>query len=171
MKELTEKMEMYLKTIWELESVGGAAKAADIASRMDVRMATVTSALQRLTDHGLIHYRPYSTISLTESGRDAALEIQKKYSTIQDFLVNVLEIDPPTASIDACAMEHYISEVALERITKFIEYYNSCPNEQKQWKEHLGYICRSGLLKEDCENCGKLRMLKESAGGASDLLG
>jgi DtxR family Mn-dependent transcriptional regulator len=152
---LSEKMEMYLKSIYQLIEISGAAKANEIAAQMQVRMATVTSALQKLAEKELIHYQPYSSITLTDAGLKIAQDIIRKSSIIQDFFTDILEMNEEQARRDACFMEHFISEEALKRFEGFISFYKRCPHEDKKWREELGYICARARESGNCETCSK----------------
>ena len=64
--ELTSNLEDYLEVIFLLEQEQKSARAKDIADRLGVQRASVTGALQSLSQKGLINYHPYSSVTLTE---------------------------------------------------------------------------------------------------------
>ena len=70
--ELTQALEMYVKTIHELEEEFGAAAPSDIAEKLSVKAPSVTSALQKLRDLGMAEYQRYQHVNLTEKGRKVA---------------------------------------------------------------------------------------------------
>jgi DtxR family Mn-dependent transcriptional regulator len=46
----------------------------------------------------------------------------------------VLNINPKTAEGDACKLEHSISPETFDRLTKLIEFVDTCPeNETPEW--------------------------------------
>lgn len=149
---LTESMEMYIKTIYHLEIEKGAARVSDIARRLDVLKSSVTGALRALHKRGLVNYSPYDLITLTEDGRTRAHQVVQKYAALRDFFTEVLRLDEVAADEQACRMEHYLSEVLLERLSRFVEYYRHCPYEPVQWNEGLGRFCRSNNI-PDCAVC------------------
>ncbi len=53
-RELTQALEMYVKTIHELEEEFGAAAPSDIAEKLSVKAPSVTSALQKLDSLGMV---------------------------------------------------------------------------------------------------------------------
>jgi len=61
-KQLTESMEMYLKTIMLLERRRKVARVRDIAESMDVSMSSVTSAMKGLKRRSLIKQDKYDYI-------------------------------------------------------------------------------------------------------------
>jgi DtxR family transcriptional regulator, Mn-dependent transcriptional regulator len=106
--DLTESSQGYLEVILDLETAQKVARAKDIADRLGVQRGSVTGALKSLEEKGLIHYQPYSFITLTEAGRKIAEEVAYRHRVLKDFLLNVLQIDEPTAEATACRMEHAI---------------------------------------------------------------
>ncbi len=106
--DLTESSQSYLEVILELETAQKVARAKDIADRVGVQRGSVTGALKLLEEKGLIHYQPYSFITLTDAGRKIAEEVAYRHRVLKDFLFNVLQIDEPTAETTACRMEHAI---------------------------------------------------------------
>jgi DtxR family Mn-dependent transcriptional regulator len=62
---------MYLKGIWYL-SGGNAVRPADIAAALAVSRPSVTGALARLANDGLLTHVPYGDVRLTPAGRRMA---------------------------------------------------------------------------------------------------
>jgi DtxR family transcriptional regulator, Mn-dependent transcriptional regulator len=160
--DLTESSQGYLEVILDLETSQKVARAKDIAERLGVQRGSVTGALKSLEEKGLIHYRPYSFITLTESGRKIAEEVAYRHRVLKDFLLNVLQIDEPTAEATACRMEHAIDPRSLERLVCFIEYIHTCPRAGEAWLKSFIRFCRSGATqKRPCTAC--IREMKSGA--------
>jgi DtxR family Mn-dependent transcriptional regulator len=121
--KLSENMEMYLKTIYQLVEEKGTAKATDIAGIMDVKLASVTNALRKLSRLGLITYEPYSSVFLTDKGKERAEDVLNNYEILFDFLVKVLDVDEELADAEACTMEHHISPLVLQKFVGFMKTY------------------------------------------------
>jgi len=139
--ELSETMQMYLKTVHDFQVQKGAARVTDIARALDVKKASVTSALRTLAGRGFVNYAPYDVVTLTGDGTAIAEELDRRYSVLHDFFVNVLGIDPETADADACSLEHHLSETLYERLIGFIEYYQTCANVKFRWEPEIGGFC------------------------------
>src|SRR5512142_1982408 len=90
--ELSESLEDYLEAIYHLEREARVARAADIASRLNVSRPSVTGALRGLAERGLIHYVPYGTVTLTAEGRRAANAVVRRHSILKEFLEKVLSL-------------------------------------------------------------------------------
>jgi DtxR family Mn-dependent transcriptional regulator len=108
---------------------------------LDVRKASVTSALRTLSARGLVNYAPYDIVTLTDAGTGIAEELDRRYSVLHDFFVSVLGIDSETADTDACNLEHHLSDTLYERLIGFIEYYQTCTTVKFRWEPALGQFC------------------------------
>jgi DtxR family transcriptional regulator, Mn-dependent transcriptional regulator len=151
---LTEVNENYLETILELQKEHTVARSKDIADHLGVNRGSVTAALKALRDKGLIHYEPYSFITLTPSGKRIALEIARKHRVLKDFLLNVLSIDSEIAEETACRMEHAIDGHTMERLVCFLEYIRKCPRAGEDWiQSFLRYCASDGETAPNCEMC------------------
>jgi len=161
---LTESMENYLEVILELEKTNKVARAKDIADRLQIQRGSVTGALKILQKKGLINYKPYSFITLSDSGKKVAKEITHRHQVIEKFLVTVLRIDPEAASATACRMEHAIDEDTLQRLVCFIDYLQLCPRVGNDWLTSFANYCASGDIDTNrCRTC--IEDCKESLPG------
>ena len=152
--ELTESMENYLEVILELEKANKVARAKDIAEKLQIQRGSVTGALKILQKKGLINYKPYSFITLSESGKKIAQEIAYRHQVLEEFLVSVLRINPQTASSTADRMEHAIDGQTLERLVCFIEYLKFCPRVGTDWLTSFVSYCSSIDMDENkCRTC------------------
>ncbi len=139
--DLSEKMQMYVKTVHDIAAEKGAARVTDIARTLDVKKASVTSALKTLSSRGLVNYTPYDVVTLTEQGLQLAEELDRRYRVLHDFFVGILGIDPHTADMDACNLEHHLSETLHQRLVGFIEYYQTCTALKFRWDPNIGGFC------------------------------
>ncbi|MDD1673478.1 MAG: metal-dependent transcriptional regulator [Methanomicrobiales archaeon] len=67
--EISPRRSEYLSYILEK---GGSIKPKDLADHFQVDPSTITKAVGRLADSGLVYHTPYQGISLTDSGRQYA---------------------------------------------------------------------------------------------------
>jgi DtxR family Mn-dependent transcriptional regulator len=147
-------MENYLEVILELERTHKVARAKDIADRLQIQRGSVTGALKTLRDKGLINYKPYSFVTLSDLGKAVAKDITYRHKVLEDFLTSILRIDPKSASATACRMEHAIDENTLKRLVCFIDYLHQCPRAGREWLESFINYCESGEIeKENCLKC------------------
>lgn len=128
MEKLSSSLEDYLEAIYNEVDKKGFAKVTDISKLLNVKKASVTGALNSLAAKKLINYEPYSSITLTQEGEKAAKEIFEKHRIMTDFFVNILHLSKEEAALNACKMEHIISEEMFKRLTNFsvfIQDYSS----------------------------------------------
>jgi DtxR family Mn-dependent transcriptional regulator len=162
--QLSESLEDYLEAILELESTQKVARVKDIADKLGVLRGSVSTAIKKLADLGLIHYEPYSFITLTSSGRKAASLISRRHTILLRFLRDVLKLDPEQAEQNACRMEHAMDDSTVERLVQFIEYISSCPRTGEDWVDSFEeFLSDREKTREDCLKCleGCYRRLHE----------
>ncbi len=119
--DLTKSREDYLEAICEICEDEKVARVKDIASRMDVSLASVNYALKALKGEGLIKHKKYGYIELTAVGDKVGKAIYKKHKLIRSFLMNVLNVDEKVADEDACGIEHVISEETFDKMKNFLQ--------------------------------------------------
>ncbi len=119
-----ESMEMYLETIYILESSNGHAHVSEVAEGLDVSMPSVTKAMKVLRSEGLIYKEPYGSITLTEEGRAISANIHKKHKVITLFLKDSLKLDAAEAEKNACKIEHILSQKMLMAIKEYLRANN-----------------------------------------------
>ena len=152
--KLSESLEDYLETILNLEHQQKVARVKDIADKLGVLRGTVSSMLKKMAEKNLIHYEPYSFITLTSEGTRIAEEISRRHAVIKDFLQNVLLLDNRKADENACRMEHAMDKEAIDRLVQFIDYIQYCPRTGQDWIEaFVNYFSRNEHQTEDCREC------------------
>ncbi len=112
--------EDYLISILRLTEGERAAKTTELASFMGISPASVTEMLKILAAEGYVEYEKYKGVILTESGLNYARQIRKKHHVMENFLMNVLNVDHQTAHEEACKMEHAISEDSMLRLCQMV---------------------------------------------------
>ncbi len=146
-------LEDYLEALFHIIEQKQAARAKDIAKRLNVSGPSVTGALKLLSEKELINYAPYDIITLTEKGKEVAEDVIRRHETLREFFVKVLSVDEPAAEEAACRMEHEIPRAILERLIHFIKFVEACPLGKMKWKEGFGYYCKHGQAAEVCKRC------------------
>ena len=141
--ELSASMEDYLEAICHIVTAKQAARAKDIAKRLDVNNSSVTGALRTLSEKGYINYAPYDVITLTPKGHKHAEDVVRRHEALMDFFTKVLCVDKAEASDAACKMEHAVSRTILDRLIRFVEFISSIVfSHSSKFCFSLGGICR-----------------------------
>lgn len=118
--KISPSMENYLETIYDLGLDGQIARVKDVANRLNVKMSSVTGALQSLAKSDMVHYTPYQNIVLTEKGEELARLIHNRHRIITSFLTDVLGVEIEIAETDACKLEHVLSKETMNRLLNFM---------------------------------------------------
>ncbi len=117
--KLQESAEMYLETILILSHKSPAVRSVDIAEALDYKKPSISVAMKKLRENGYISMGGDGYITLTEKGRVVAETIYERHTLFSDWLVE-LGVDPKTAVMDACRMEHVISAESFDAIKKHV---------------------------------------------------
>lgn len=152
-ESLSASLEDYMEAIFHIEDEKHAARAKDIADRLQVSSASVTSAMRHLAEKELINYAPYDIITLTTKGRDVAQDVVNRHVMLKRFFSAILGIAEAEAETAACKLEHGISPLILERMTQFIEFLDACPRGKYRWNVEGGSFCPHGNEFTACEKC------------------
>lgn len=125
---LTTSQEDYLKQIFLLGERGGSVGTQSLAVRLGVRPASVTGMVQRLAELGLVDHRRYRGVSLTESGRQVALEMLRHHRLLETYLAETLGYGWAEIHDEAERLEHVISERFEERIAEVLGHPTRDPH-------------------------------------------
>lgn len=119
-----ESMEMYLETIYIIENSHGHAHGVDIAKQLGVSKASVTKAMKKLMEKGLINKEIYGSITLTQEGRTLSEKIYYNHQLISLYLEHSLGLSAREAAENACRMEHVLSETMIIAIKGYLDKHN-----------------------------------------------
>lgn len=115
--KIQESAENYLETILILQRRNGMVRSIDIVNELNYAKPSISVAMKHFKEDGLITVDEGGYISLTKTG----LEIAEKMYERHTFLTNVLMqlgVDEEIAKVDACKIEHHISDEAFEMIKR-----------------------------------------------------
>src|ERR1043165_1498774 len=113
--------ENYLKTIYLLQESGSAKiNTSAIATTLDTKPASVTDMLQKLADKKLVNYERYQGVSLTASGKKAAIAVIRKHRLWELFLVSKLGFNWDEVHEIAEQLEHIQSEQLVKKLYTFL---------------------------------------------------
>ncbi|MDI3314378.1 MAG: manganese-binding transcriptional regulator MntR [Mycobacterium sp.] len=114
---LTAVAQDYLKVIWtaqewSLEKVS----TKMLAEKIGVSASTASESVRKLAEQGLVDHEKYGAVTLTESGRRAALAMVRRHRLLETFLVNELGYRWDEVHDEAEVLEHAVSDRLLARI-------------------------------------------------------
>ena len=127
MSDLIDTTEMYLRTIYELQEEGVAAKRARIAERLGQSGPTVSQTVARMERDGLVTLRGDRQLELTEVGRDLATRVMRRHRIAECMLVEILQLDLAAVHAEACRWEHVMSDAVERRILEILGHPTVSP--------------------------------------------
>jgi DtxR family Mn-dependent transcriptional regulator len=113
-------MEDYLEAIMLLDRQNEGASVTTISRFLEVKKPSVTAALSKLSENGLVEHQKYGSIGLTARGRRTARDVYHRHTTLLHFLTGVLGVDARIAEEDACKLEHSLSPASVAKLTDFV---------------------------------------------------
>jgi DtxR family Mn-dependent transcriptional regulator len=119
MGEIKESQEDYLKAIYLISkrNRGGWVSNSEIADILEVKPSSVTNMLYKLKNQGFIKWNPRTSIRLTESGKERAKAILRRYNALKDFFINILDLhDEDTIDELCCKIEHHLNKEAYKAL-------------------------------------------------------
>ena len=155
---ISSSLEDYLEAIAEIIENQGHAHTKEIAEKLNVKMPSVTNALQALSSRGLIRYQSHSPVFLTASGAETAAVIRHRHSVLKTFFSNILKLDQKEADDSACKIEHIIGEKVLSRfvlLTEAISGRGDCAPLREYLDQQMPQICPE--TDEDLTSLDKLK--------------
>ena len=115
--EVHEAAEMYLETILVLKNRLGLVRSIDVANEMGYCKPTISIAMKKFRQEGLVTVDESGFINLTEAGRDIAERIYERHQVLTHILVS-LGVSQDHAEEDACKIEHDISDETFAALKK-----------------------------------------------------
>ena len=122
--KIQESAENYLETILILKQRQGQVRSIDIVNELNFSKTSVSVAMKKLRESGLIEMAPDGMITLLPEGMRIATTIYERHVLLSQYLIR-LGVDPKVAAEDACRIEHVISEESFGKIKAHAEQYTS----------------------------------------------
>jgi len=126
MQSFTE--ENYLKIIYHLAEKTNNVQTNAIAEQMQTKPASVTDMIKKLADKGFVDYIKYQGVTLTDKGKNAAIDIVRKHRLWEVFLVDKLNFKWDEVHDVAEELEHIKSTALIERLDEFLGFPKSDPH-------------------------------------------
>ncbi|GAA2050530.1 metal-dependent transcriptional regulator [Williamsia deligens] len=115
--DLSTVAQDYLKVIWSAQEWSEAKVTTKLlAEKLTVSPSTVSEAVRKLADQGLVSHARYGAVTLTERGRSAAILMVRRHRLIETFLVRELGYGWDEVHDEAEILEHAMSEKLVDRL-------------------------------------------------------
>jgi DtxR family Mn-dependent transcriptional regulator len=126
---MTHSEENYIKGIYHLSQGGKKAISTnDLAGQMETKPSSVTDMVKRLSEKGLVHYKKYQGVRLTEEGTLKALKVIRKHRLWEAFLVDKLDFSWDEVHEVAEQLEHIESEKLIDRLDALLDFPDYDPH-------------------------------------------
>ena len=146
----SESVEEYLEAIYSFNEKGEPAKNQQLSEKLRVSPPSVTQMIQRLAQEGLVDYEPYNGTTLTGKGMALAQKVVRKHRLIERLLHDVLKIPQEKIHLEACKLEHGLSDETAAALCKALNNPEFCPDEDP--------IPVCNLNVENCSQCEVARI-------------
>lgn len=123
----TERVEMYLKVIYQLLSNGVHPTVTRVAEHLGLSAASVSEMLKRLEQQKCIadHKDGWQ---LSKQGLKIANQVVRRLRLAECMLVNQLKLPLAQAYTEACKWEHVIGPEVEGHLTTFLRRPQTCPH-------------------------------------------
>ena len=123
---MSPSQEDYLKTILIIQKQLGYVRSVDIAEKLSVTKPSVSRAVHLLESQGLIVLDSHRHIKLTPAGQTLADKLYDRQCLLETLLIS-LGVSAQTAAIDACRLEHALSEESFAKLKNALLPLPCCP--------------------------------------------
>ena len=123
MLSLTE--EDYLKAIYQLSESHGENEGIstnEIAKKINISAASVSDMIKKLSQKKMVNHMKYKGVTLTEQGKQIAINLVRKHRLWETFLVRKLHFTWDEVHDIAEQLEHIQSPTLIQRLDEFLEF-------------------------------------------------
>lgn len=117
-----------LKAVYRLAKGDAGAPTGAVADRMGLTPGTVTAAIKRLAEKGLLDHTPYKGVDLTREGRQAAVAAIRRHRIVERFLSDMLGYPWNEADRLAGTFEHDLPQEVEDRLFTALDRPQTCPH-------------------------------------------
>lgn len=121
----------YLKAIYRLDEQAeesGPVTTSQVAEALAVTTASASNMLKRLDQLGYVTQVKRQGVELTDSGRQAALEVIRHHRLLETFLATRLGMPWDEVHAEAEVLEHHVSEALADRIAEALGHPERDPH-------------------------------------------
>ncbi len=119
---LQESGEMYLETILILSQKLSGVRSIDVCEEMGYSKPSVSRAVGILKNGGYISVDRDGFITLTDEGKYVAERTYERHKVLTSFFL-AIGVSPERASVDACKIEHDISDESFNALKKYMSVH------------------------------------------------
>jgi DtxR family transcriptional regulator, Mn-dependent transcriptional regulator len=127
--ELSTVTQDYLKVIWTgQEWKPEKITTKMLAEKLGVSPSTASEAIRKLADQDLVVHERYGSITLTDTGRTAAILMVRRHRLLETFLVRELGYSWDEVHDEAEVLEHAVSDRFMARLDAKLDHPTRDPH-------------------------------------------
>ncbi len=162
--EITHSGAHYLLAIAALARSGQPPRAADVARQLGVTRAAASLQLRTLHEHGLVKADSRQRLGLTRAGADLVARVASKREILLVFLREVMGVREATAELDACKVEHLLSEETGAALVRLVRFLRSGRPEARKFVSAFRSATAECPPGARCDLCAQACLLAVAAG-------
>ncbi len=120
--------ENYLKAVWHNGGMRSEVPMQVLAQALGTSGPTVTEMARRLTEKGLLAYKPYKGVRFTSLGERLATQVVRRHRIWEAFVAQVLGYTGDRVHELAEKLEHLCDDEFTERLYAFLGYPATDPH-------------------------------------------
>jgi len=123
-----EHSEEYIGAIHRLQEGSSAPlRLSVLRNHFHFSLISVHEMVQKLSDRGLLEYKPYSGVTLTDTGRNMAVNLIRRHRIWERFLTDRLDVALDQAHELAGSLEHAAPDWVTERLLQMLSEADHSP--------------------------------------------
>jgi len=152
--EISHSAAHHLMAVDDLVRKLGYARVSDVARALSITRGSVSISLQPLKKAGLILQDENRHLRLSADGNKLVNAIKTKRVLMQRLFHEVLGVDSAQSEIDACKLEHLVSNSVAQRLIAFLKFMESGEHAVVDFKAALrNYALTCDLRGDRCATC------------------
>jgi DtxR family Mn-dependent transcriptional regulator len=152
--ELTHSSVHHLLAINSLLRENGYSRSVDVANHLNISRASVSITVTKLRDKGFVREDKNRFLRLSKKGAELVNSVLSKRRIVEKFFKEVLDLSFQEAEIEACKVEHLLSEATGKKLISFMGYFLSTQQDAVKFREGLekfNYVCNATSECNVCE--------------------
>lgn len=164
---ISQAEENYLKALFHLTNEiqeKSEAGTNELAEMLDVTPATANNMLKKLKEKEWVAYEKYGKITLTDKGRNLAVETVRKHRLWETFLYEKLNFTWDEVHEVAEQLEHIQSNKLVEQLESFLDFPETDPHGDPipNAKGEIKFVKRKTLSEVEVGKTCKLIAVKDN---------
>ena len=119
-RKITYAAEDYIKAIYFLQVQDDYVRVTDLADKLNVSKPSVTRAVNKLKQKKFVEHENYGSLKLTAKGFLYAENIVVRHDVLIKFLCDLLGVEKKLARIEACKLEHAMSNATINKLKRYL---------------------------------------------------